>query len=128
MNHFLLKFNHGVEIGARLAYLGHYKRTKDQGILAIADEELEHREALVQILKYYGEDTCKPIDSAFTAIGNTIHALCQVSPIFMLNFVARSMELFAVVNYSYLSKTYSDFPYTFAHMARAEQRHKQYFR
>lgn len=27
MNHFMLKFNHGVEIGARLAYIGHFKRT-----------------------------------------------------------------------------------------------------
>ena len=127
MKHFLLKFNHGVEIGAYLAYVGHFKRTNDPKVQAIANEELEHREELCLTLKYYGELPNPTIDRCFTVIGKTIQLLCAVSPKFMLNFVATSMELFAVVNYSYLSVLYNDFHYSFKKMAETEMQHQKYF-
>lgn len=127
MKHALLKFNHGVEIGAYLAYVGHFKRTNDPKVQVIANEELEHREELRLTLKYYGEVPNPVIDRFFTIVGTCIQIACKFSPRFMLNFVATSMELFAVVNYSYLSVLYNDFHYSFKRMAETEMQHQKYF-
>lgn len=72
MKHALLKFNHGVEIGAYLAYVGHFKRTNDPKAQEIANEELEHRSELRLTLKYYGEVPSPVIDVFFTVVGKTI--------------------------------------------------------
>jgi len=128
MKHFLLKFNHGVEIGARLAYLGHYDRTKDPEIKKIAQEEEEHRVMLEIILAENNEKSNPIIDHIFWAIGSTIGVLCKVSPIFMLNWVASSMEMFAVFSYCKLGKLYPERHSAFGCMAFAEERHKRYFR
>lgn len=127
MKHLLLKFNHGVEIGARLAYLGHYKATGDQKVLAIANEELHHMNTLAEILEYYNEKPIPAIDNTFKVVGTIINLACQISPKFMMNFIAKSMELFAVVNYSYLSTVYPEFEYTLKGMAKAELEHETYF-
>ena len=128
MKHFLLKFNHGVEIGAYLAYVGHYRRTMDSRVQAIANEELEHRSELVEFLKYYGEVPNPVIDFCFTVVGTVIQKLCHFSPKFALNFVARSMELFAVFNYDRLAKIYPEFEYSFKHMSNTEKRHAVFFK
>ena len=39
MKHFLLKFNHGVEIGAYLAYIGHFKRTNEARMVGTETNE-----------------------------------------------------------------------------------------
>lgn len=127
MKHFLLKFNHGVEIGARLAYMGHFKRTGDRKIYEIALEEASHQMALFETIRYYDEYPSKVIDGFFTAVGTTIGKLCCVCPIWSLNFIARSMEMFAVVNYGYLAVLYPEFEYTFRMFARAEHEHEKYF-
>lgn len=128
MKHFLLKFNHGVEIGARLAYLGHYDATGDRKIKKIASEEFEHREVLRQILAYYGETPSRIINFLFTFVGSTIGNLCLFCPFFMLDFVARTMETFAVINYSYLATLYPDYSSTFREMAKTELAHETYFK
>lgn len=127
MKHFLLKFNHGVEIGAELAYRGHYERTKDDEIRKIADEEVQHRETLKYILNLHGQKSSKVIDSCFTIMGWFIRLSCKVFPIWSLDFVARSMETFAIFNYMTLMKHYPLFEHTFAEMAGAETRHEYYF-
>jgi hypothetical protein len=127
LKHFLLKFNHGVEIGAYLAYIGHYRRTLDVRVQAIAQDEIEHRSELVAFLKYYGECPNPVIDFCFTVVGTIIQKACHFSPRFALNFVARSMELFAVFNYDHLATIYPEFEYSFRHMSATEKRHATYF-
>lgn len=127
MKHFFLKFNHGVEIGANLAYLGHYRRTRDPRVLEIAIEEEAHKELLNEILDIYGEKSSRVIDFIFTCIGNTVGFFCRFSPIFMLDFVARTMETFAIFNYAYLSTLYPNFENLLIQMARAEMDHEAYF-
>jgi rubrerythrin len=128
MKHFRLKFNHGVEIGARLAYLGHYIRTGDKKILQIAAEEFEHQQDLRKILQDFGEETCFSIDTSFALIGRVIFHLCAISPRFMLNFVAMALEAFAVFSYNNLSKAYPRYYETFQKMSRAEEEHRIYFK
>lgn len=127
MKHFLLKFNHGVEIGANLAYLGHYRRTLDQKVLDIAQDEVEHMKILENILSSYGEKNSAIIDCLFSIVGYSIYWACQISPKFALNFVASSMEIFAIGNYGYLSIVYPDLSATFQEMAKKEFEHRKYF-
>lgn len=128
MSHFLLKFNYGVEIGARLAYLGHFRRTKDKAIAQIAQDEMDHRIQLSRILTCNGQQPSTFINFAFYVIGNFIRLACLVCPLSMLDFVARTMETFAIVNYTYLSKRYPDFEGTLRCMADKELEHKEFFR
>lgn len=128
MKHFLLKFNHGVEIGARLAYLGHYERTKLEKIKSIAYDELIHKNQLVMVLKHYNEEPNPIIDAIFWSIGNIIGWLCKYCPKWSLNLVARSMELFAIFNYRKLADQYPVWQMTFLRMAISEKDHEEYFR
>lgn len=128
MKHFYLKFNHGVEIGARLAYIGHYKRNRDEHILRIAEEELRHQTVLALMLRQYGEKPSTVIDSFFWVVGSCISVLCKIFPEFMLNLVASLMEKFAIFSYRKLAVTYPNFTYTFLKMALAEESHDEYFK
>jgi len=128
MKHFALKFNHGVEIGANLAYVGHYARTKDNYIRLIASEEIGHREELVAMLTQLGEKPSPIINMIFQFIGNIILKLCAVSPKFLLNIVAQSLEIFAVFSYRRLAKKYPEFADTLNEMADTEQEHENYFK
>jgi rubrerythrin len=127
LKHFFLKFNYGVEIGAFLAYRGHYRRTKDPRIKEIAIDEIEHKSNLFNMLYVLNEKPSEIINLIFTVVGTFIEKACLVSPVWMLNFVARSMEVFAIFNYRRLSKVYPEFQSTLLEMAEAEERHKLYF-
>lgn len=128
MKHFLLKFNHGVEIGAYLAYLGHADRTLDHNIYKITRDELRHRHTLSEMLKELGEEPNPIIDGVFTVVGSTIRWLCKFFPIRSLTFVARSMELFAIFSYSKLALRYPRWKEDFEYMAWNEKTHEAYFR
>lgn len=128
MKHFMLKFTHGVEIGAHLAYIGHYKRTRDQAVWQIALDELEHRRNVVSILGYYQEVPNQYINQAFESIGTIIMRLCAISPIFLLNIVARSLEVFAVFSYDRLAKMYPEHSTILTEMAIKEKEHELYFK
>jgi rubrerythrin len=128
MKHFLLKFNHGVEIGAYLAYVGHASRTKSSKVWSISRDELYHREGLKFILDELGEKPSPWIDRSFTLIGKTIKWLCRFSPLWSLDLIARSMELFAIFNYNKLAIKYPQYAETFEDMAKSEQDHEEYFR
>lgn len=127
MKHFRLKFNYGVEIGAYLAYVGHMKRTGDLMVQAIAVDELIHRGELATILASVGEEPDSRINLFFKVVGNTIQFLCKISPRFALNFVARSMEAFAVYNYRKLAEEYPQHRAKLLAMAETEEDHRQYF-
>lgn len=128
MKHFLLKFNHGVEIGARLAYLGHYARTGDKNIFCIANDELNHKQNLEIILRHYDSKPSRFIDGFFTIVGKTIQYLCHVSPLSLLDFIARTMETFAISNYSSLAERYPTFKVCLVEMGLREIKHREYFK
>lgn len=128
MKHFLLKFNHGVEIGARLAYLGHFERTRILKINQIAHEELMHMHTLETILRFENEVPSPTIDYLFYVIGHFIKWNCRWCPLWSLDLVARSMEIFAISNYTYLSKVYPAHGVALKWMAIAEMDHEEYFR
>lgn len=128
MKYFWLKFNYGVEIGARLAYIGHYKRTKDPKISEIIEDEKDHQFNLFFMLWSKKQRPSIIINLFFTIIGNIIQYLCKICPIWSLNFVARTMEIFAIHNYKKLSKKYwVDWGSQFNQMAEVEEKHRKYF-
>lgn len=127
MKHFLLKFNHGVEIGAKLAYSGHFRRTGDTKILKIIQDEMEHRNLVLKTIHQLKERPNKAIDLFFTIVGTIIKYSCKYAPLWSLDFIARSMEMFAVFNYTYLAKVYPQFEDRFLNMAKTEEEHARYF-
>lgn len=128
MKHFLLKFNHGVEIGAYHAYMGHYKRTKDPQLLMIAMDETIHRSMLLNILQHLNDRPSKVINLFFFTIGTVIQKLCMICPLWSLNFIARGLELFAVISYNDLAKRYPEYKEGLLVMAEAEAKHAEYFK
>lgn len=128
MKHFLLKFNYGVELGAFLAYSGHYERTKEQKIQEIAAKELEHMAILGRMIEELAEEPSWVVLSFFGAIGGLIKSLCRYCPIWSLDLVARIMEAFAVFNYKKLAKIYPAWYNTFTQMAEEEEAHEQHFK
>lgn len=126
--HFVLKFNHGVEIGANLAYIGHWNRTKDEKIFNIAIDEEKHQIHLEDILKNFNETPSKIIDVIFSFIGQVIMVLCAICPIWSLNLVARTMEMFAIYNYGKLALKYPEYKELFLEMQKTEELHKEYFK
>jgi rubrerythrin len=116
-----------VEIGAKCAYLGHFQRTGDSKILRIAREELAHQKTCRDILASYNRTPSRIIDAGFFVVGTAIFYACKISPHWALDFIARTMEMFAVVNYIKLSKMYPEHARTFEAMAQAEEAHQQYF-
>lgn len=127
MKHFLIKFNHGVEIGAYMAYRGHYRRTKDNKVNMISHDELEHRATLKLILDFYKTKPNKIINSFFWIVGSLIYIACLVSPRFMLDYIAQVMEMFAIFNYGKLARMYPENEVMFNKMAKTETDHKEYF-
>lgn len=128
MKHFMLKFNHGVEIGAYLAYIGHASRTNCSWVRAIALDELNHRSELRRILQELGENPNPVIDKCFNMIGNSIMFMCKFCPLWSLNFIARTMEMFAIMNYKKLAISYPKYKSEFISMAKAEMNHELFFK
>lgn len=123
----MLKFNHGVEIGAYLAYKGHYMAVIDPEVLTIMFDEMEHRKALKEYLEELGEKPSPVIDFIFKAIGTTVQLMCRFFPEWLLDKVACLLEIFAVFSYKHLATVYKDREAMFLEMAKTEQEHKEYF-
>ena len=128
MRLWMLKFTYGVEIGAHLAYLGHYGRTKDLNISNIAKEEKQHQEIIKIILREHGTTTNFFINSVFWIVGTIIRYLCYVSPVFLLNRVATALEIFAVYSYKDLSVKFPKNKALLLEMGKTEEEHIKYFR
>lgn len=127
MKNFLLKFNHGVEIGAALAYKGHYLRTLDDRVLQIMTDEVVHRDKLALLLGVLDDAPNPIIDGSFRAVGNVIKFLCRFAPLRSLDIVARVLEIFAVFSYRKAAKLYPRFKTTLLEMAECEDRHERFF-
>lgn len=128
MKHWILKFNYAVEIGAHLAYVGHYKVTRDPMIRQISRDELAHRGNLRRLLKTFGEKPSPTLNAIFGFIGKNIQRACHYSPGFLLDLVARSMEVFAIFSYGLCAKLYPEQRLMFQLMVYSEEKHKNYFK
>lgn len=122
-----MRFNYAVEIGAHKAYVGHYQRTKDAKVWQIAKEEVEHRVTIGGILYTYKKRPFFVFNAFFEAVGSIIQMLCKISPIILLDLVARCMEIFAVFSYNLMAKLYPEWSHVFLKMAKQELRHQKYF-
>lgn len=123
----LLKFCYGVEIGAYLAYQGHYAATGDKNVRRIAREELKHMVMIRHILNCYHHQPNKYINFFFLVVGHTVRVMCKVTPKPMLSLVAGILEKFNVVSYSKMAEYYPLFKDEFAEMQANEQEHEDYF-
>ena len=123
-----VKFTYSVELGAYLAYKGHFKRTGDCNIKNIAGEEAFHRSFLFALMHENGQKPNEILDFIFRTIGNIVAVLCRISPLFLLNKVAYLLELFAIYSYNDLAKEFPVYEIEFMKMAMAEERHKDYFK
>lgn len=127
MRLFLLKLAYAIEIGAYLAYVGHYHKSRNLKVKLIAMEELRHMIYLKQILLDFNTYPSFCLSLGFFAIGSVIRHLCKITPLRLLNLVAGSLEILNVINYNYLSKLFPGYESTFAEMAAAEKNHEEYF-
>ena len=123
----LLKLSYAIEIGAYLAYIGHYKRSNDFRVKCIALEELRHMIMIRDILQDHNTTPSKFFNSVFFVIGMIIKHLCRITPKRLLNLVAGVLEIFNVVNYNYLGRKFPDHYYEFTEMAECEYEHEVYF-
>lgn len=123
----MLKFTHGVEVGAHQAYLGHYSRTGDINVKNIAADELEHQRLIKRILKTHRTSTSILFDAPFWVVGNLVAVMCLISPKFLLNRVASLLEKFAVFSYDKLADRFPAYRSNFLEMAEKELEHELYF-
>ena len=124
----LLKLSYAIEIGAYLAYTGHYKVTNDKEIRRIAREELRHMVMIKRILASYNTTPNKLFNLKFLAVGNTIKYSCYILPKWFLNWGAGLLEILNVVNYNHMAKMFPEFEKEFKEMQRNEEEHEQYFK
>lgn len=116
-----------MEIGAQLAYEGHYKVTKDKHVKKISEDEIRHQMILLDMLRERKSSPNHLLNLLFIIIGNIIKELCSYFPKFMLNKVANIMELFNIFSYSQMAKIFPEYRETFLEMQKNEEEHSKYF-
>jgi hypothetical protein len=122
-----LKFCYAVEIGAYLAYVGHYKRSSDKVVKTIMREELIHMVHIKRILAFYNNKPNILFNLVFLLIGHCVRLTCQVTPLVILDGVAQIMEVFNIISYDILSKSFTQFSGVLSKMSDQELQHERYF-
>jgi hypothetical protein len=128
MKIFMLKLSFAIEIGAYLAYTGHFSVSKDPEVKRIAREELRHMVYLKWMLNYYKSKPSLILNAGFLIVGTTIKYLCYITPKPMLNYVACIMEKINVYNYNNMANIFPHFYPTFWKMEESEREHERYFK
>lgn len=128
MNITILKFCFAVEIGAYLAYVGHYKASNDRKIKSIMRDELTHMVNIKRVLSSMGQKPTVIFNLPFLCIGHIIRVTCSITPKPLLDFVARIMEKFNVVSYDYMAKSFPEHKEIFLEMSQNELDHEIYFK
>lgn len=126
-NLLLLKFCYSIEIGAYLAYRGHFLVTKDSEVKRIAREELTHMVLISRVLHSYQTTPNAFFNFLFYVLGHSILALCYLTPHSALDFVASILEKMNVVSYNYMAKAFPEFREVFEEMQKNELEHEEYF-
>ena len=127
MKLFLLKICYSIEIGAYLAYTGHFAVTGDKEIRRISREELRHMVLIDRVLKAYKATPNKLFNTLFLLIGTTVKYSCYISPKIGLNLVASLLEKFNVVSYNYMADKFPEYKDLFIEMQENEHEHEIYF-
>jgi demethoxyubiquinone hydroxylase (CLK1/Coq7/Cat5 family) len=123
----LLKFCYAVEIGAYLAYVGHYKVTSDKQVKLISKDELGHMVQLQRIMTQRNTNPSFLFNVIFYVLGKCIQKTCLITPRFLLNKVAKVMELFNIFSYSRMAKLLPEYSSVFQEMELNETQHSNYF-
>lgn len=126
MRFLLLKFCYAVEIGAYLAYVGHYKASKDSVIKSIKRDELVHMVNIRKVLVCYSHAPNLVFNLAFFMIGSIIKVLCSVTPLVLLDGVAQIMEVFNIISYDLMAKLFPEHKEIFNDMEESEREHEIY--
>lgn len=123
-----LKLAYAIEIGAYLAYTGHYKRSKKKDVLSVARDELIHMIVLKRILAKHNDSPSRVFNMMFLVIGHFIKLACAICPIELLDRIAGIMEVFNVGNYHKLAFEFPKYARVLHNMAFCEYRHELYFK
>lgn len=123
----LLKFCHGVEIGAYWAYQGHYRVTQDPQIRKISKEELKHMVLIRRVLISYGTKPNIFFNAGFYVIGKIVFRLCFLTPHLALDLVAGFLEKLNIVSYFYMAQKFPEYASLFEEMQANEASHEEYF-
>lgn len=116
-----------MEIGAYLAYVGHYARSKDAVVKKIKREELTHMVEIKKILDQNGKAPSKILNGIFFVIGKLICGTCSITPLVLLDGIAQIMEVFNIISYDILAKSFGEHAETFHMMSKQEAEHEIYF-
>lgn len=127
MKWIFLRFCYAVEIGAYLAYVGHYKKSKDSVVKKIKRQELEHMVHIKTILRDANKKPYMPFNIFFFLIGSTIKYLCAISPLLILDGIAQIMEVFNIISYDILVNRFPEYKGIFNKMEKQESEHEKYF-
>lgn len=133
-----MKAAHAIEVGASLAYYGHYRSLPQDSserlnVFLIMKDEIKHRKTLYCQLAEMGECTNPVLDGAFWLIGSSISLACHLMGRDLAMWGARIMEKLGTVCYLELSRTARDLGETalegmLVDMFAAEKRHEEYFK
>lgn len=123
----LLKCCYAIEIGAHLAYVGHYKVTDDKEIRRISNEELRHMVMISAVLSAYGTVPNRLMNTVMYCVGKSVQLACRVTPKAGLALVAGMLEKMNIVSYRYMAEKFPRFEHEFIEMQRNEAEHEQYF-
>ncbi|UPT74919.1 MAG: ferritin-like domain-containing protein [Elusimicrobiota bacterium] len=125
------------EYAASLAYGGHARSVSDPGeraeILAILDQELEHRGFVGGMLSALGAAPDPFKERLMTVVGTTISCLCRIGGWFIPMYGAGKLEAGNIVEYEVAAALareagHPELVECLLHMAEIEWDHEKYFR
>jgi rubrerythrin len=126
MKFIFLRFCYGVEIGAYLAYVGHYEASGDRFIKSIKRDELRHMVMIKRVLAAHGRKPSLLFNIPFLIIGNIIRLTCKITPLVLLDGVAQIMEVFNIISYDIMAKSFPKYKQLFNEMEQNEKDHEIY--
>jgi len=133
----LLRKAYSGELGAALAYNGHWRSLKDPvevlEIQKIEQDEWAHRKRIGEMLSEMGSGPKRFKDSCILILGNGLKYLCFVSGWYLPMYVAGWLEARNVVEYEVAANLakeagYPQYTGDLKEMAEAEREHELYFR
>ncbi len=133
----LLQRAYSGELGAALAYNGHWKsvqsRTERDEIRKIEEDELRHRRHVGEILAELGERPDPRRERKLRIIGRCIGIVCHVSGWFLPMYGAGRLEQKNIGEYETAARLARDagldrYVHALLDMAEVEWDHEQYFR
>jgi demethoxyubiquinone hydroxylase (CLK1/Coq7/Cat5 family) len=132
----ILRAAHSGELGAALAYRGHWKSLSDiterDSVRKIEADEWAHREQVRELLVTLGERPSYPRDGLFWCVGRLFGFLCGMGGRYLPMYFAGLIEYMNVDQYSRASRLalglgMDSIARTLAAISAAEKAHADYF-